>query len=175
MAVKEKMFELCLDDDGFFYDVDKNGNKIKCRSCTIFHLFLEGVLDINEDKAVIDRLYSEYISNPNEFMTPYPFPSVSVSDPSFKKHTDRNCWGYFSQALIAFRTTRWMEKYGYTEDYECLLKTWVTQWTKYYDDIKFAQELDPLTGVPSRSSEWYSSCMLLYIFAVCRLGLLADN
>ena len=172
LAVKKKLFELCLDEDGFFYDVDKNGNKIKCRSCTVFHLFLEGVLDMNEDKVVIDRLYRDYISNPNEFMTPYPFPSVSASDPSFKKHTDRNCWGYFSQALIALRTTRWMEKYGYTEDFERLLKIWVTQWTKYYDTIKFGQELDPITGVPSPSSEWYSSCMLLYVYAAKRLGII---
>ena len=172
LVIKGNLFEKCLDEsDGFFYDVDKNGNKIRCRSCTIFHLFLEGVLDMNEDKEVIDRLYRDYISNPSEYMTPYPFPSVSAADPTFKKHTDRNCWGYFSQALIALRTTRWMEKYGYTEDFLRLLTLWVEAWTEHYDVIKFGQELDPFTGVPSPSSQWYSSCMLLYVYGAKRLGI----
>ena len=121
-SVKEKLFKLCFDkEDGFFYDVDKNGSKIRCRSSTVFHLFLEGVLDPAWDKELISEIYVKYLSNPKEFATPYPFPSVSASDPSFRKHTDRNCWGYFSQGLIALRTTRWMERYGFTEAFESLL------------------------------------------------------
>ena len=175
-SVKEKLFELCFDkEDGFFYDVDKNGSKIRCRSCTVFHLFLEGVLDPAWDKELISEIYVKYLSNPKEFATPYPFPSVSASDPSFRKHTDRNCWGYFSQGLIALRTTRWMERYGFTEDFESLLTKWVEAWTTHYDSIKFGQELDPFTGIPSPSSQWYSSCMLLYVYAVRRLGLLTTT
>ena len=40
--VKKKLFEHCYDEkDAFFYDVDRNGNKRKYKSSTIFHLFLE--------------------------------------------------------------------------------------------------------------------------------------
>lgn len=171
-AVKAKLFEHCFDaDDCFFYDVDKHGNKIKCRSSTVFHLFLEGVLDTVEDKEIISEIYDRYLADPKEFATPYPYPSVSVSDPTWKKHTESNCWGYFSQGLIALRTTRWMERYGFTEDFEKLLTKWVEAWTAHYDRIKFGQELDPITGEPSPSSEWYSSCMLLYVYAVRRLGI----
>ena len=175
MEIKNKLFEHCFDkNDFFFYDVDKNGNKLNCRSSTIFHLFLEGVLDPNTDSEIIEQIYNRYISNPKEFNTPYPFPSVSASDPTFKKHTESNCWGYFSQTLIALRTTRWMEKYGWHDDFEKLLTIWVEAWTEHSDKIKFGQELDPFTGIPSPCSQWYSSCMLLYIYAVKKLGIIND-
>ena len=169
-AVKEKMFELCFDkDDDFFYDVDKNGQKRKYLSSTIFHLFLEGVLDKVEDAALIDRIYKRHISNPEEFATPYPYPSMAVNDPSCEGHIDGNCWGYYSQGLIALRTTLWMEKYGYEAELDNLCKKWVEVWTDNFDSIKMAQEIDPLTGIPTRTSEWYSSTMLFYLFAVKRL------
>lgn len=170
--VKKKLFDTCLDaDDAFFYDVDKHGNKRRYLSSTVFHLFLEGVLDPEEDRELIDRIYTEHVKNPAEFWTEYPFPSMAASDPSFKKHHSYNCWGYFSQGLIALRCTRWMDKYGYSEDFDHLCRKWVEAWTRCYGKIKLGQELDPFTGEPSTSSEWYSSCMLFYIYAARRLGL----
>ena len=66
--VKKRLFEECYDkNDKFFYDVDKFENKRKYLSSTIFHLFLEGVLDKNEDKNIIDDLYKYHIKNENEF------------------------------------------------------------------------------------------------------------
>ena len=48
-AVKRALFAYCLDEhDAFFYDADVNGRHRKYRSCTIFHLFMEGVLDKEE-------------------------------------------------------------------------------------------------------------------------------
>jgi hypothetical protein len=135
-------------------------------------LFLEGVLDKNTDKEIIDRIYNEHIKNPNEFWTEYPFPSMAINDPSTKDHKNFNCWGYYTQGLIVLRCSIWMDKYGYSEDYNYILKKWVETWTLHYDDIKFAQEIDPITGEPTKSSEWYSSCMLAYVYAVRRLGLL---
>ena len=174
--VKQKLFELCLDsEDSFFYDVDKNGNKRKYLSSTIFHLFLEGVLDPQDDALLIDELYQRYLSNENHFATPYPYPSMSVSDPSWKKHTPANCWGYFSQGLIALRCTIWMDAYGYTEELDHLCRRFVKGWTDCFDQIKMGQELDPITGQPSASSEWYSSCMLMYLYAAKRLGMYRDE
>ena len=170
-AVKEKLFELCYDeDDDFFYDVDKNGQKRKYLSSAIFHLFLEGVLDREEDAEMIDAIYKRHISNPEEFATPYPYPSMAVNDPSCKEHAGSNCWGYYSQGLIALRTTLWMEKYGYEVEFDNLCKRWVEVWTDHFDSIKLAQEIDPITGIPTRSSEWYSSTMLFYLYAVKRLA-----
>ena len=170
--VKRRLIEVCYDEqDAFFYDVDKHGNKRKYLSSTIFHLFLEKVLNFEEDGEMIERIYREHIKNPREFWTEYPFPSMAVSDPSLKRGAKGNCWGYFSQGLIALRCTRWMDAYGWREDFDHLCERWVEAWTRCYDRFKFGQELDPFTGEPSECSEWYSSCMLFYIYAVRRLGL----
>ena len=171
--IKYKLFEYCYDEaDAFFYDVDKNGNKRRFKSSTIFHLFLEKVLERDTDREIIERIYREHIKNPNEFWTPYPFPSMAINDPSAEGHADFNCWGYYTQGLIVLRCSRWMDDYGYSDDYDHVLKKWVDAWTEHYESIKFAQEIDPVTGIPTKSSEWYSSCMLAYIYAVRRLGLL---
>jgi hypothetical protein len=170
--IKARLFEHCYDEkDAFFYDVDRNGNKRRYRSSTIFHLFMERVLDKDADRAIIDRIYKEHIKNPNEFWTPYPFPSMAISDPSVKDHVKFNSWGYYTQGLIVLRCNRWMDHYGYREDYDYILSKWLEAWTSNYETVKFAQEIDPISGEPTRSSEWYSSSMLSYVYAARRLGL----
>lgn len=172
-AVKKRIFEVCFDEnDCFFYDVDKNGNFRKIKSSTIFHLFLERVLDKDKDCELIREIYTRHIKNPNEFWTNYPFPSVAYDDPSAKNHCKENCWGYFCQMNIYIRCTLWMDYYGFGEDFDHLLKQDVRAWTEHFDSVKLGQELDPMTGVPTNSSEWYSACMLTYVYAVRRLGLL---
>lgn len=169
---KKLIFEYLYDEsDAFFYDVDRNGNKRKCRSCTIFHTFMEGLLDKNEDAKIIKEIYERHINNPEEFKTAYPFPSMAANDPCAKKLTPSNCWGYYSQGLTALRCTLWMDKYGMEKDFDNICEKWVEAWTNHYDTIKFGQELDPHTGIPSASSQWYSSCMLFYVYSVRRLGI----
>lgn len=168
--VKKKLFEICFDkDDCFFYDVDRNGNKRKYLSSTIFHLFLEGVLDKDEDAELIREIYERHIANPREFATPYPYPSMAICDPSCEGHAEDNCWGYYSMGLIALRCTLWMEKYGFEAEFDNLCERWVEAWTKHFDKLKMGQELDPITGVPTNCSEWYSSTMLFYLYAVERI------
>jgi len=170
--IKQKLLEYCFNkEDCFFYDVDKHGKHRKYLSSTIFHLFMERVLDPAKDNALIEDIYRKHIKNPAEFWTPYPFPSMAISDPSYRKHTESNCWGYYSQGLIALRCIRWMDAYGMSEDFDILCEKWLSAWTKCYDTFHLGQELDPITGEPSASSEWYSSCMLFYTYAARRLGI----
>ena len=157
------------EEDAFFYDVDVNGNQRKYRSCTIFHLFLERVLDPVADADKIRRIYSEHIKNPDEFWTPYPFPSMAVNDPSCEGHPNYNCWGYYTQGLTVLRCTRWMDAYGWKEDMDHICEKWLDAWTTHFDTIHLAQELDPVSGIPTKSSQWYSSCMLGYLWAARRL------
>ena len=170
--IKEKLFEICYEEaDAFFYDVDKHGKKRKYLSSTILHLFMEKVLDQEADSALIKEIYERHIKNPEEFWTEYPFPSMAISDPSAKDHIEANCWGYFSQGLIALRCTRWMDDYGMSEDFDYLCEKWLKAWTACFEYFKLGQELDPITGEPSPSSEWYSSVMLFYWYAAQRLGI----
>lgn len=170
--VKQKLFEVCFDkEDCFFYDVDNNNFKRKILSSQIFHLFIEGVLDKDTDAELITELCKRYIFNEKHFYTPYPFPAVSISDPTWKPHTKANCWGYYTQGLITLRCTLWMEKYGFFEQFEKVCRQWVNAWTEHYDTLKLGQELHPVSGQPSSCSEWYSAGMLMYLFGASHLGL----
>ena len=170
--VKRRLFEVCFDaDDCYFYDVDRHGRRRKYLSSTVFHLFMEGVLDKDADEKLIREIYERHISNPREFATPFPYPSMAVSDPSCVGHEESNCWGYYSQGLIALRSTLWMEKYGFTAELENLCERWVEAWTEHFDEVRMGQELDPITGVPTKCSEWYSSTMLFYLYAARRIGI----
>ena len=174
-AVKEKLFERCYDEkDAFFYDADRHGNLRKYRSSTIFHLFLERVLNREEDGALIDRIYREHIKNPEEFWAPYPFPSMAVNDPSCARHVDRNCWGYYTMGLIVLRCTRWMDAYGWGADYDYICEKWLEAWTRQFDAVPLGQEIDPITGEATATSPWYSSGMLSYLYAARRLGILRE-
>jgi len=104
--VKKALIETCYDEeDDFFYDVDRHGNKIKCKSISIGNLFCESLLDTDMAKSIFDR----YLSNPNEFGTPFPYPSISISDPKWIQDRTGNSWGFYSQGLTTLRTLRWMD------------------------------------------------------------------
>ena len=163
--VKKRMLDMLYDpEDEFFYDVDKNGRMRKFLSISISNVFTEHV----PDREMADRIYYRHMKNPAEFWTEYPFPSMAICDPGSKKDRDGNSWGYYTQGLTALRCARWMDHYGYSADYDRLLAKWVEAITR--SDMNFSQELDPLTGEMSKSSEWYSSAMLLYVYACRRLG-----
>ncbi len=170
--IKKNLFRHCFDGaDAFFYDADRNGRLRKYKSSTILHLFMERVLDPDEDGELIRRIYREHLKNPEEFWTPYPFPSMAVNDPSTAHHADRNCWGYYTMGLITLRCTRWMDAYGWGEDFNHICRRWLEAWTRCFDEVPLGQEIDPLTGEPTPCSPWYSSGMLSYIYAADRLGI----
>ena len=119
----------------------------------------------------MNKIYFRHLKNPDEFYTPYPFPSIAKSDPDFIQNLDGNSWGFYSQAVTVLRCTRWMDYYGKENDFDEILEKWIRKWT-FGNKIMFGQELNPLTGETSACSEWYSSCMLTYIYAVRRLNIL---
>jgi len=170
MNLKNKMMEYLYDESSnFFYDIDQNKNKILIKSSTILHLYLENVLKVGYDDKLIDSIYNNHIKNPNEFWCNYPFPSISISE---APNIMDNSWGYYSQALIALRCSLWMDDYGYSKDYDYILSKWVEGFVNNYDKYPFSQELDPNSGIGSNGSIWYSSAMLLFIYATRRLKLI---
>ena len=173
--LKKNLFNECLNkEDYFFYDVDINGKR-KYKSSTIFHLFLERVLDKKENKELIDKLYNLHIKNKKEFWTPYPFPSMAMDDKSIFGHKMPNSWGYYSQALIALRCSLWMDYYGYIKDYDYILYKWLDRFVMDYKNNPFGQEIDPIDGKSSGASLWYSSSMLLFLYAIKRLKLINSH
>lgn len=166
---RKKLFAHCYaEEDLYFYDVDRRGAQRKCRSVAITALFCERVLD----RDLADRIFTRYFRNEREFNTPYPYPSVSVSDPGFSKRMEKNDWGYFSQSLTMLRSLRWMKHYGYTRELKHNMEVFLSAWTGY--DGPVGQELDPLTGCPPAGQAAYSSGMLFYLAAAKELGYFTD-
>jgi len=164
---KSRLIEMCFDpEDYFFYDIDKHGKKIPVKSISITNLFCEDVLDAD----MAEEIYRRYLANPDEFATPYPFPGVSVSDPTWVYKMPLNDWGYYSQGNVALRTTRWMKRFGKTEDYRAIMEKWLSAWCRE-GILRFGQELHPITGEPSKASEWYSTTMLYLLYSMRELGL----
>ena len=163
--VKKKLFEHCYNEqDQFFYDVDKYGRQRKVKSISITNVFTEGVLDQDLGSQIFER----YLHNPGEFWTPWPFPSIAISDEKWVQNLPGNSWGFYSQGLTALRSLRWMEKYGRTAEMEEIMAKWVAAWSQSAT-TPFGQELHPITGEPSECSAWYSSCMLYFLHAIRRL------
>ncbi len=170
LDVKSRMLSLLYNkEDNFFYDRDKNGNWRKFKTIQIANVFQEQVLD----QDMFDSIYTQYFKSDKHFDTPIPFPAASISDPVWIQNAPGNSWNFYAQTLVALRTSLWMEHYGKTQDYEDLLKKWLCAYTA--SPLPFGQEFHPITGAPSDSSPYYSSAMLLFIYAMRRLGYISPD
>lgn len=165
--LKKRIYDYCYDEqEDYFFDVDKRGNKRKIKSIALSSLFVERVLDKEEGQ----RLFKKYFLSPEHFGTPYPYPSLSVSDKLFVKNLNGNSWNYFCQGLTMLRTLLWMDEYGFSEQLENNMEKWVGACVRN-EDYPFSQELDPFTGKASTSSVYYSSTMLFFLHSIKRLGI----
>ena len=147
--------ELYCAEDEFFYDRSPDGFR-KYRTEHITRLFLNKVVD----QTLFDRIYERCFASENEFFTPFPFPSVSASDPSFNTEHPANCWGGNTQMLTLLRSVLWMEKYGRKAELEEIMRRTLKAFLKF--DNPFAQELHPFTGEPIGFGENYTPALLFF-------------
>ncbi|MCQ2589723.1 MAG: hypothetical protein MJ179_04790 [Treponema sp.] len=108
-SIKTRINSLMWDNDtGFYYDLDKDGNKLSVKSIASYWTMLAEIP--NADKA--DRLI-EHLNDPNSFGTEHPFPTLSVDDPHFSE--DGN--GYCGSVMPSFNfmVIKGLEKYGHYE------------------------------------------------------------
>lgn len=166
-ALREEITATCYDAaDDFYYDVDCHGNRRKIRSIGVTALFVSRFFEREEGR----RVFSRYFRSPEYFGTPYPYPSIAVSDAAFEKNAPGNSWNYYAQGLTMLRSLLWMDDYGLSDDLEANMERWVTALTPR-SAVPFGQELDPFTGAPSSASPYYSSSMIFYLAALRRLGI----
>ena len=158
-ALKAKMKELLYDPEtDFYYDRSPQGLR-KYRTEHITRLFLSHVLDQEE----FDRIYKRYFENPAEFDAPFPYPAVSLSDPSFVKDCPRNCWGANCQANTAERAIFWLQEYHRKDELERLL----AEWTRLLvaSDGDFGPEVNPFTRNILPSGGKYTPTLLICLVA----------
>jgi neutral trehalase len=93
------------EEEGFYYDLDKNGERLKVRTIAAFWTLLAEVPHV--DRA--DRLIT-FLQNEKEFASPNPFPSLSMSHPSFHPKGNGYCGSVFP--ALTFMVIKGLEKYG---------------------------------------------------------------
>lgn len=158
--LKAAMRKLLYDPvDDFYYDRDRNGLR-KYRTEHITRLFLNQFSEQEE----FDRIYQRYFENPAEFLTPFPFPSMSVSDPHFNRACPKNSWGSNTQALTSLRALLWLEHYGRNEERTALLFRWLRAFLDH--DTAYPQELNPFDGSPIGTGRNYSPTLILFLEGV---------
>ena len=108
-SIKTRINSLMWDNDtGFYYDLDKDGNKLSVKTIAAYWTMLAEIP--NADKA--DNLI-EHLNNPDSFGTEHPFPTLSADDPHFSE--DGN--GYCGSVMPSFNfmVIKGLEKYGHYE------------------------------------------------------------
>lgn len=127
---------------GACYDRDKNGKTIDILCHNTLRCMYWGSLATD----MAGRFVREHLLNPREFWTPFPLPSVSVSDPAFRNAPENN-WSGQPEGLTYQRAILALENYGYhtlvTRLGEKLLRAIAE------NGFRFTQQFDPFTGRPS--------------------------
>lgn len=124
---------------GALFDRDRNGNRIDILCHNTLRCMYWG--SVSQDMA--DRFVKEHLLNPREFWTPFPLPSVSVSDPAFRNRPENN-WSGQPEGLTWQRAILALENYGYHSLVGKLEQKLIQ--TIAENGYRFPQQFDPFTG-----------------------------
>jgi glycogen debranching enzyme len=67
------------EEDGLYYDVDNNGNQVKCKTVACFWPMLAGVSDLHQSEKLLNNL-----KDPHTFWRKIPFPSLAADQNNYK-------------------------------------------------------------------------------------------
>lgn len=144
-----------------FFDLDCNYRFVRIVGDALSRVLCEHVID----QSLFEQIFKRHIINPYGFWTPYPMPSVAVSDPLFNQHPQYNSWGGPVQALTALRAPRWFEYYNKPSELTHMMKQWLKALVGSTD---FSQQMNPWTGEFSKD-KGYSPAMCVMIDYTARL------
>lgn len=94
------------EDDGFYYDVDNQGNKNKVKTVAAFWTLLAGIPDQKQAESLISHL-----DDTNTFNRPVLFPTLAADHPDY--HKKGNYWHGGVWAPTNYMIIKGLEKYGY--------------------------------------------------------------
>lgn len=168
---------LWSEEDASFYDVAPDGSFVRVRSVANLRVLGEHVLrlDVPRERRIFEQLWERQIHNPAAYWTGFPFPSIAIEDPAFKRPLRYNSWGGPSQALTALRTLRWMDHYGKSDAQHVIMQRWCEAILR----DGFYQQVDPDTGefivmpasqAPRTLFNGYSPAALAFLHFSKRLG-----
>ena len=127
---------------GALYDRDRNGNTVD----VLCHNTLRCMYWGSVSRKMADRFVKDHLLNPAEFWTPFPLPSVAVSDPMFRNAPENN-WSGQPEGLTYQRAILALERYGYSRLVTVLSEKLFAAVAE--NGYRFTQQFDPFTGAPS--------------------------
>lgn len=160
------LFEHCYDeDDGFFYDLDRNGQHVKVQSDVLLRVL---ACEVGDD-AFFAAALKRYLLNTGKFFSRYPFTSIALDDPRFDHKFDHNSWCGPTNLLSLIRTAHAFEvHHRYVE------LTWVLYPILFslFHMKEFAQTINPFTGEAGFTSVYSPTILCLLDFVERLSGIL---
>lgn len=108
------------------------------------------------DPDMADAFIRRHLLNPAEFWTPVPLPSIAHNDPFYRNDTHNN-WSGQPQGLTYQRAVDALLQYHHHAEITLLGKRWLRVCAQA---DTFAQQYDPLTGVPGTPADNYGPSAL---------------
>ena len=157
-ASEAALFACCWhEDDGFFYDLDRNGEFVRVQSDVLLRVL---ACEIGDD-AFFDVALKRYLLNTRKFFARYPFTSIALDDPRFDPAFDYNSWSGPSNFLSIIRAPNAFEAH-----HRHVELTWVLYpiVSALFRAPRFAQTLSPFTGNAGYTDTYSPSILCLLDF-----------
>ncbi|WP_091039088.1 MGH1-like glycoside hydrolase domain-containing protein [Glycomyces harbinensis] len=157
----EALYEQCFDeDDGTFYDRDRNGAHVRVRSDVLLRVL---ACEIG-DAAFFERALRDHLMNTRKFLSHFGFTSLAMDDPRFDADASRNSWGGPVNLLSMLRAPQAFEHHGRAAELAVVAAPVLAALAAA---DRFPQCLDPWSGAPGFTSV-YSPSILWFLDAVER-------
>lgn len=157
-ASETALFACCWDEsDGFFYDLDRNGEFVRVQSDVLLRVL---ACEIGDD-AMFDAALRRYLLCTRKFFARYPFTSIALDDPRFDPAFDYNSWSGPSNFLSIIRAPHAFEAH-----HRHVELTWVLYpiLSALFRAPRFAQTLSPFTGEAGYTDTYSPSTLCLLDF-----------
>lgn len=135
-AILDKMYNK---KDSAFYDIyGKDEKQLKIKTPTIvFPVSLPGM-----EKEICDNILEKNLLNNQEFAVPYPFSSVSISDPSFNPNSSRFIWRGPTWIFYNWFLSKCLKSKSYDKEAKHVYKKTL----ELIEKSGFREYYNPLTG-----------------------------
>ncbi|RLE45252.1 hypothetical protein DRJ22_04825 [Candidatus Woesearchaeota archaeon] len=154
-ATEKVIFEKCYDNvNDIFLDLAFR-DKLKVPVVSFFSL-MPLILD-NIDPVIADFVVKEHLLNPKEFWSPYPIPSVSMSDPSFSSSGTTLLWRGPTWINVNWFIFNGLKKHGYHDVAKEILKKTIELVAK----SGFREFYNPFTGEGMRTKDYGWSTLIV--------------
>lgn len=129
-------------DRGACFDRDRHGRTIP----VLTHNNLRCMYWGSFSQSMAETFVRRHLTNPTEFWTALPLPSVAANDPAFRNAPENN-WSGQVEGLTYQRAIDALENYGF----ETLVTALGRKLLRAISDggLYFTQQFDPFTGLPS--------------------------